>query len=1064
VPFGASGFFVLRVPSLSIEEFWNWSSLSSSGAQGSVPTLQSSDGIARDRDQLCRRLKALIRRPQLREAILLASPSLDETIDRWIHGDLTGRRAFALERTLARYFTRMCTRATPFGLFAGVAVGDIRQTFDITLGTLQSRRHTRLDQALIDRLVDALCDQPQVQSRVRYLPNSTSHAVDSRVYYAEMERTERAVSYRLVACEATHYLLATLQRAGSGASIDELAAPLTDDTISLSDAGDFVTGLIDAQLLVPELRTGPTTANPLGHLTRSLMRINASDSARAIAVVAAELAQLDASEDSLPRDRYQRAIQPLSELVELPTDSSPFHVDLFWEPSKCELSVTIAQDLLQAAAILAEWGVAASDDKLTEFRDRFVARYGHHQRVPLLEALDEDRGVGIEGGLPLWADPSGIVAQVSWPSPSKRWDWSTREHALLHKLVHALASGQTEIEISGDEPRQLGIESRQRLPDAFSVMASVIGSKSAVADGRYRVLVHGLSGPSGVNLLARSCHGHQGLAAHVRRHIAAEEALRPEAVFAEIVHTPEGRVNNITGRPVLRSFEVPYGAASGVAPAYQIPVTDLDVTVADGRLALWSRRLMREVIPRLSSAHNFQVGAVPVYWFLCALQQQGVVSGSWNWGPLLASPYLPRVISGRLILSRAKWGLFAEDLRALDGMNRFDQFALVQKWRADRGLPRVVALAAGDQELILDLDNVLCVENLVHVAKQVASLVLKEAFVEPNDLSVTRSDGSHFTHELVVPFVRRSLSPTAAPRRSAPVDQATARKIVPDRECLYIKLYTGQATADELLTSWIPEAIEKAKSSRLLSHWFFVRFADPDWHIRLRLFGPSGFLRELRREWSDDLRDLVSLNRLWRVDFSTYDRELERYGGSHGVELAEQAFHADSEFVLAALRAHAGDAGLQTRWQLALHAMDVILQSHNLQLNEKHNVARRLRDNFAAEFGGSRDTRVSIGRVFRNERSVAPRGALADNLDSALVPAANRYRRKLSAIGQRVSEAARIRSLSVPISEFAANIMHMHANRLFRANARAHERVLYDFLDRVYWAELAHERAERSQE
>lgn len=132
-------------------------------------------------------------------------------------------------------------------------------------------------------------------------------------------------------------------------------------------------------------------------------------------------------------------------------------------------------------------------------------------------------------------------------------------------------------------------------------------------------------GPSGANLLARFRHADQRLAECVQAHVQAEEALPSGgAVFAEIVHLPEGRVGNVLCRPVLRRYEIPLLATPGVPVDRQLALSDLTVSVRDGRIVLRSRRLGAEVLPRLTSAHNFaNPRSLKLYKFLCLLQHQG---------------------------------------------------------------------------------------------------------------------------------------------------------------------------------------------------------------------------------------------------------------------------------------------------------------------------------------------------------------------------------------------------------------------------------------------------------
>src|SRR4029434_10601232 len=142
----------------------------------------------------------------------------------------------------------------------------------------------------------------------------------------------------------------------------------------------------------------------------------------------------------------------------------------------------------------------------------------------------------------------------------------------------------------------------------------------------------GADGPSGARILGRFCGADPELRRHVERHLRVEEAFDPDAVYAEIVHLPEGRIGNVLCRPVLRDYEIPYIGKAGAPADRQIPVTDLMVGIQDGRVVLRSRRLGKRVVPRLTSAHGYHTRGLGVYRFLCSLQNQGVTAGMmWSW-------------------------------------------------------------------------------------------------------------------------------------------------------------------------------------------------------------------------------------------------------------------------------------------------------------------------------------------------------------------------------------------------------------------------------------------------
>jgi thiopeptide-type bacteriocin biosynthesis protein len=512
-------------------------------------------------------------------------------------------------------------------------------------------------------------------------------------------------------------------------------------------------------------------------------------------------------------------------------------------------------------------------------------------------------------------------------------------------------------------------------------------------------------------------------------------------------------------RPVLRDYEIPYLGRSGAPADRQIPITDLLVSVRDGRIVLRSRRLEREVMPRLTAAHNEEWRNLGVYRFLCALQRQDAVPWlQWDWGPLTDAPFLPRVVSGRLVLRSARWNVTEAELRALGRASGAGQFAAVQAWRAERRLPRYVALADLDQELVIDLDNVLSVAALAHQLRGRRQALLVEMFPGPDALCATGPEG-RFVHELVVPFVPVA-PPRPEPGKAAP--QATRspvrRRFPPGSEWLYAKLYTGTGTADQVLSHMVGPLVRSSLASGAADAWFFIRYGDPDWHLRLRLHGEPGRLcAEVLPSLHAAAAPLLETGQLWRMQLDTYEREVERYGGDRGVELAEQVFAADSEAVLTIMGPLSGDAGLDLRWRLAMRGMDLLFDDLGLTLEEKRSVARRAREGYGREFGIDGDFRGRVSQRYRAER--ARLEALLDPGQDPPAPLAaglEALRRRSLRLAPVAAELRRLSQggrLSATLAGIAMSYAHMHVNRLLRSAQRAQELVLYELLDRAYSAQ-----------
>jgi lantibiotic biosynthesis protein len=464
-------------------------------------------------------------------------------------------------------------------------------------------------------------------------------------------------------------------------------------------------------------------------------------------------------------------------------------------------------------------------------------------------------------------------------------------------------------------------------------------------------------------------------------------------------------------------------------------------------------------VPRLTTAHNEDWRNLGVYRLLCALQRQHVAVGplglAWDWGPLQHAPFLPRVVSGRLVLSRARWNVTEAELRALGQRRTVDQFAAVQAWRAERRLPRYVALADLDKELVIDLDNVLSVGALVHHLRGRRGARLVEMFPDPDALCVTGPEG-RFVHELTVPFVQ---AVSGRPEADKGVPRATTssvrRRFPPGSEWLYAKLYTGTGTADQALNHLVAPLVRSSLASGAADAWFFVRYADPDWHLRLRLHGePRRLHAEVLPSLEAAAAPLLETGQLWRLQLDTYEREVERYGGDRGIELAEQVFAADSDAVLTIIGLLSGDAGLDLRWRLAMCAIDLLFDDLGLTLEEKRSVVRRTRDGFAREFAIDGDFRNRVGQRYRAER--ASLEALLDPGHDPPPPlpagldALRRRSVRLAPVAAELRQLDEAGRLWATISDIAIAHAHMHANRLLRSAQRAHELVLYELLGRAY--------------
>jgi hypothetical protein len=196
--FEPSGFFVIRSPLLPWHELESWSEGLTAPAAGQE---QLSAALAADRLKLRERLRAAVLRPEVREAIFVASPKLEASIETWLREPETERGA-GLELALARYYERMCARATPFGLCAGFSVGETGPRTRLVLAErAKYRRHTRPDMEYLGALIRLLEQQPELRRQLTFRPNSTLYEAGGRLRYVERRFSEKGFSDCVVSAE-----------------------------------------------------------------------------------------------------------------------------------------------------------------------------------------------------------------------------------------------------------------------------------------------------------------------------------------------------------------------------------------------------------------------------------------------------------------------------------------------------------------------------------------------------------------------------------------------------------------------------------------------------------------------------------------------------------------------------------------------------------------------------------------------------------------------------------------------------------------------------------------------
>lgn len=268
---------------------------------------------------------------------------------------------------------------------------------------------------------------------------------------------------------------------------------------------------------------------------------------------------------------------------------------------------------------------------------------------------------------------------------------------------------------------------------------------------------------------------------------------------------------------------------------------------------------------------------------------------------------------------------------------------------------------------------------------------------------------------------------------------------------LYYKIYVGNASANTVLIEYLRPFTKELLEKKLIKIWFYIRYQDPDPHIRFRVkmsdISSLGEIIFLFKELTTPInREIIR-----KIETCDYNRELERYGIGT-IEYTEELFFYDSQLILDVIDIASDD---EECFLFLLKILSVRIDSFKFDLEDKIKLLNKIQLRFKNEFKIDQKFLKSLSRKYRDFHKAMKlvldpesenfhpfHNFLKGNTDSA------------SIIIDKILKKEQVGSLGVEKDEYICSIMHMNVNRMFRSKQRIYEMVAYDFLFNYYNSKL----------
>lgn len=283
------------------------------------------------------------------------------------------------------------------------------------------------------------------------------------------------------------------------------------------------------------------------------------------------------------------------------------------------------------------------------------------------------------------------------------------------------------------------------------------------------------------------------------------------------------------------------------------------------------------------------------------------------------------------------------------------------------------------------------------------------------------------------------------------------RIFFPSDEWLYFKIYTGPIYAENILLEIGDKIILNPMYKSAINSWHFVRYNDPDFHIRIRFQIKNNVYR-----WNlfSDVQRLLDKYKdtyiVWKLDVSTYSREIERYG-EDCIELIEKAFEIDSICIIKSLKILINKETRLSRWAFGCILIDDTLNSLGLDLKHKMFILEKMSNGFLREFGYDDASCVTLNRKYRERSNLIKNLFLNRNL--VYIHDGQNYENIISEnLKDRYDQLKQlfVKFANLDDSSLSAitSFIHMSMNRLFCRDNRMYELVLYHHMHKYYTTAL----------
>jgi len=941
--------------------------------------------------------------------------------------------------TIAKYYNRMSFRTTPFGAFSSTSIAEWTSTGGAC--TLDGfKLHVVPDQELLINIHGALPD-----AQHGYIINSTLYKAykDFRFVKTSYDYVNSKVFYSLDSYEYNGFSKKLVVFLNEVKPKQNLVDFLLQETgFNKEEAQTYIDFLLDAQLIFAAHHPyiiGPNQLPRLAELySNETLLSDAFDKFQGLATVnlpeVSALVDISAKFNTWLVDRN------------LTVPKNYYYANSEQKVAGGGVDIRYQQQLNKAAKILNCLSQPSSNGQMDTFIERFRERY-EQKKVSLLSALDPDLGIGYADSA-FHSEQSPLLKDISFNNlnAAVSLQWSSAHQLLLKAWTQQRGQNiYAPISLTSktlEEDIKQNVEAVQS--PSFPLVFRIVNNK---------VIVDNAGGVTGTAIMGRFnlfSDSNWQLGKTLAQY---EQVANPDVVFAELGQLSDPHVDNINRRRPTYDFEIPINSRSVLDSGNVIALSDLVISLKGNDLILESVSKHKRVIPRLTTAYNYQRNDLAIFRFLCDMQYHGLHCNlSFDLETYFpGQSFYPRVEVDEIIISLATWHLNKGELLPLQVKDLINACQNLKQLKQQLNWPDLIALTRHDQQLIFNLNDENECAMLLKSLSGLTKAVIQEYFLPDAESALVKREDQPVNSQMIAFFYSkdRILSPLSDGKQTEAKN--VKRKYMLGSEWLYLKIYCTPASSDYLLTTKVFPLINRFMKNKMYK-WFFIRYSDVGgYHIRLRMKVKDQYIGDILNAFRRNMDDSLKCGVIHNYQADIYFPELERYGPQTMSE-TENVFFTSSKLVAAFIDRNRQAPEHYPDYQLALISVYYMSALAYPDRNEQEHFLKTMANQFYVEFSTDKLLRVELDTKYREMREEilyllsAPNNILQAELGEYFAEMLDSLKELIDKVTVKNYDRK---------TQLMADLIHMHLNRTFKHKQRRQEMVTYYLASKFCTSQIA---------